>query len=237
MVRDSDSIPLLSRPATVPSRPSSTPILNNYARCALFFIVEAAFLVLAAYLQANTIPLPYRLPVLTSLSITSLVKGAVIAVFNMWHAVAVAFASTILNDAYSREWTVRQNARKVASAKISKDSIDSVSIITSGELDRLTYLKSNHAIASRTFKLAFIASTCLGSLLHAGTSAIVVDNGKETRPITAGGLLLGTSQLSRDIMTMEHAMGLNLGYQTQANWIIPKPANTCLTKRQYRIQE
>ncbi|KAJ3575812.1 hypothetical protein NP233_g861 [Leucocoprinus birnbaumii] len=229
MERDSSTIPLISRTPPIPSHSSPSPLLNNYVRCTLFFLIEAAFFSFAAYLQLNALILPYRLPdPLASLNLTSLVKGAVIALFNTWHAAAVAFASTIVNDAFSREWMVRRQAR-VDSVRKSQDSdIDSVSIITSGGIDRLFYLKSSHAFASATFKLACVASTSLAFLLHAGSSAIIVDNGTETRLINTGGLVFGTSQLSRDIMTMEHVMGVDLGYRTQQNWIIPKPANNAL---------
>ncbi|KAF5347328.1 hypothetical protein D9756_009882 [Leucocoprinus leucothites] len=193
---------------------------NKYTRCLAFLVIEGAFFALAAYLQVKEVRLPYRLPgFLSRFNTTSLVKGAIVILFNVWHGTAVACVVNILNDAYSREWKVRRNMQKG-----DVEGVDSVSIITSGLLDRLKYLGSEFVRASPTFKLACITSLWLASLQHAGSAAIVVGDGTEARRISAGGLLFGSSQLSYNIMTMERVLGLGLGYETQENWIIPKPA-------------
>ncbi|KAJ3565675.1 hypothetical protein NP233_g7481 [Leucocoprinus birnbaumii] len=197
---------------------------NNFVRCAGFFVFEGAFIALAAYLQKKTIPIPYDLPSFLSIfDSTKLIKSVLVFVFNAWQGWAVGFASNILKDAYSREWKVIDDANQNR-PEASQVPVDTVSKITATETSRVMYWISNCGTASGTFQMAVMASLFKAWLTYAGPATIIVDNGKETRSIPIGGLILGTSLLSRDIMTMEHVNGLQLGYQTQENWIIPKPA-------------
>ncbi|KAF5347329.1 hypothetical protein D9756_009881 [Leucocoprinus leucothites] len=212
--------------STIGEKISELPeiLKNNYVRCAGFFVFEGAFVALAAYLQKNTIPLRYPTPgFLSHFDTTKLLKSIIAFTLNSWQGWAVAFASSILKDAYSREWKVidEANENKPEALKV---PVDTVSTITADNTTRFKYWLFNRASASPTFKLAVIATLGTAWLTFAGPATIVVDDGKETRSILIGGLLFGTSQLSRDIMTMQNVNNLQLGYQTQENWIIPKPA-------------
>ncbi|KXN92905.1 hypothetical protein AN958_08051 [Leucoagaricus sp. SymC.cos] len=69
--------------------------------------------------------------------------------------------------------------------------------------------------------LASVSGFCL---LRVGPFVIVVENNTFERNITVGGLILGTSDMSHAAVKVEQVLGLNLGYSTQSNFVIPKPA-------------
>ncbi|KAF5359506.1 hypothetical protein D9756_003548 [Leucocoprinus leucothites] len=189
------------------------PEWGHYIRCAIFFVLEGLYIGLAAVLLKQPLPLPDHIP---HFPISSL-KSGVTTVSILWHTTAGFFGSDVLADSFSREWSVNPKA-----------PADRVSTITSGILDRFYHIFSS--VSTKTFKFTFCAWVLMFALLRVGPSTIIVLNGFDVRPISIGGLVLGSSDTSHDVLKVEQLLGINTGYDTQPNVIIPKPASDDLSQ-------
>ncbi|KAJ3569238.1 hypothetical protein NP233_g5185 [Leucocoprinus birnbaumii] len=178
-------------------------------RCVLFFILEAGYIILAAYLRRTPLPIPHY--VAGKYKLDS-IKSGVTTISILWHTIAGIFASDILADSFSREWSA-----------IKGPPTDRVSLITAGVIDRLLHLFL--AKSTRTFKFTLCTSVLLFVLLRIGPSTIIVTFGYEYDDIPIGGLMLGSSDISRAVLKVEQLLGLNTGFETERNWIIPRPAS------------
>jgi hypothetical protein len=83
--------------------------------------------------------------------------------------------------------------------------------------------------STRTFKLSLVVSVLIFILLRIGPSTIIASNKIEIQKIPIGGLILGSSDMSQQVLNVEQVLGINTGYDTEPNWIIPRPAYNTTT--------
>ncbi|KAF5359474.1 hypothetical protein D9756_003552 [Leucocoprinus leucothites] len=142
---------------------------RHLLRCATFFVLEAAYIAFSAVLLKHSLPLPRYVTHFDASSI----KSGLTTLSILWHTAAGVFASDILADSFSREWSVNP-----------KSPTDRVSTITSGILDRASHLIRTKS--TRTFKFTVFVSVLLFALLRLGPSTIIVSNGFEYRSVAIG---------------------------------------------------
>jgi hypothetical protein len=139
-----------------------------YLRLFAFFIIEAGFITLAPVYLVK----PILLGVHYSFTDDE-IKSGLTVVFVIWQHLAIFIGSYIVADAFSREWSVplaKVTLGANGSPGIVAETIDRVSTITSGFIDRLLHLWLDES--SGTFKLAFLASLAFLALssLRPGTT-------------------------------------------------------------------
>lgn len=170
--------------------------MRHPIRCALFFLVEGAYIIFAGVNHRT--PTALHLPQFFSRFSTTTIRSAFGTAILAWNTLAGSFVHEILGEAFEREGPP----------------------LAAGHWGKIMHFPKS----SITFKITLLASASALVLHEFGPNAIVIDNIIEKQQITAGGLLLGTSEMAHAILKVEQVLGLNLGYQTQPNWIIPKPA-------------
>jgi len=120
-------------------------IVDFRIRLFLFVLMEASFITLASVCLARPLPLTLGFS-------ESKIKSGFTVIFIIWHSLAALAGGSITIDAFSREWSVQ-------SEQIVPGMTDRVSTINSGWIDRTSHSISKYA--SRTFRLAFLASLSL----------------------------------------------------------------------------
>lgn len=202
----------------VPALQASDPHIIQYAS---FVALEAAFTAFAWYCYH-----PRQLP--ESLRFEdATIKSGFVAIFTVWHTVAVTCAFNICAEAFSREWRAKPG-----------QETDAVSTVTSGFIGRTLYFFRTRA--TRTYQVAFLVFLGLLLIRTTGPSAITVSSGvifSQKLPI---GLISTTSITqnltdlesenffprlvqAQNIVRLEQLFGVPWGYVPEPNWVIPLP--------------
>ncbi|KAJ3566087.1 hypothetical protein NP233_g7221 [Leucocoprinus birnbaumii] len=216
-------------------------------RYVVFLIMEAMFTALAWYCYSR----PLLLPLYINIQLDT-VKSGFIAIFTVWHTIAIACAWFICAESFSMEWAARPGLKPT----------DKVSTVTSGILDHILYSFTSRS--TKTFRAAVCAFLGLMILRATGSSAITATDGVKTREALPIGRI-ATSSITPDfinpsnstftsrlaqtymVVRLEQLLGDPWGYVPQPNWLIPLPAEklnmtsrleyeTDLVKFQYSCQ-
>lgn len=204
-----------------PTPQGSDPHILQYT---VFFVLEAAFTTFAWYCYTHSL----QLPGFESLGFQdTTIKSGFVAIFSVWHTIAVTCAFSICAEAFSREWA----------AKPGRET-DSVSTVTSGFIARTSYFFQPRA--TKTYQAAFLVFLGLLLMRTTGPSAITISSGVEfSRDLPIG--LISPASITQDlahlesenfftrlvqargVVVLEQLAGIPWGYVPQPNWLIPLP--------------
>ncbi|KAF5359475.1 hypothetical protein D9756_003551 [Leucocoprinus leucothites] len=200
---------------------------SHVRRFAAFLTLEGAFLALEWYCYTR----PRALPdfYLVHYFQLATLKSGFISLFNFWHTVAVACATEICYEAFSKEWDAR---------RVEKERTDRVSKVTGGVFDRACYFFERRA--TKTYRAGFIIFLGLLLMGMTGPSAVTVIDGVETETWLEIGLIT-TQNLTPDsanpnnpiflirlaeanmVVKLEQVLDAPWGYVPSPNWLIPLP--------------
>jgi hypothetical protein len=181
-----------------------------------FLFLELAFVSLTWFCFDQPLPLPY-----IDYSYLSTAKSGFVAIFNVWHTIAVACGFYTCYESFSREWAARS------------ERTDMVSTVCSGMLDRITY--SFKSRATRTFKAALLVFLALMLLRTTGSSSITVTGATGMGFIHVSDLIAppvmesyptfftGKLNQANLITRLEQLHGVDTGFKPEPNWLIPLP--------------
>lgn len=191
--------------------------------CATFFVLEAAFTALAWYCNTR----PRKLPEPLGFQ-EETIKSGIIAIFSVWHTIAVMCAFSICAEAFSREWAAKPG-----------QETDAVSTVTSSFISRTLYFFQSRA--TKTYQVAFIVFLGLLLMRMTGPSAITVSSGIEVSQKLPIGII-STASITRNlvgdleseeffmrlvqvrgVVRLEQLVGVPWGYVPEPNWVIPLP--------------
>jgi hypothetical protein len=133
-------------------------------RFALFFLLEAAYLILVTVCLFHTVVLPASWePHQTQ------VRGAFTVITIWWQTIALWPLSEILSNAYSSEWHQLHSK----SGRLEPGETDVVSTLSSGVPDRARYALTSSS-ASNAFRTCFIVSGVVLLLHHVAPGAMTI---------------------------------------------------------------
>ncbi|KAF9443882.1 hypothetical protein P691DRAFT_376996 [Macrolepiota fuliginosa MF-IS2] len=154
-------------------KPSSTELRYTFfLRISAFIIIEAGFIILAAFAYNNTVLL--HLPPRITLTEA---KGGLTIISVVWHTIAVFAVKDIILHVFSAEWM--EQYRK--SGTIVLGETDVVSRMTSGILNQIQHFTTR--TATSPFRLAFLSTLLLMALGGLGPSAITVNTVSVGHPL------------------------------------------------------
>ncbi|KAF9443879.1 hypothetical protein P691DRAFT_839767, partial [Macrolepiota fuliginosa MF-IS2] len=143
-----------------------------FLRISAFVIVEAGFIILAAFACNN--PILLHLPPRVTLTEA---KGGLTIISVVWHTLAVFAANDVILHVFSAEWM--EQYRK--SGTIVLGETDVVSRMTSGILNQIQHFTTR--TATSPFRLAFLSTLLLMALGGLGPSAITVNTVSVGHPL------------------------------------------------------
>lgn len=201
---------------------------SDYYRLVVFTLMEALFAALTWVCFKAPLQLPFS--IFDSPFASPKVKSAFTTLFTIWHTIAIAFASGICANTFSREW-----------AAVPGSPTDAVSTVTATLWQQFLYFCGPRA--TNTYRAAFVASIVLLLMGSTAPSTITISSDPEvedqiplsiishidsltvTTAVDSPELNNYFNRLERvqAIMKLEKIDRVLVGYVPPDNWFVPLP--------------